>query len=117
MKKALIGVRVTEAAEQIGMVRDLLDSEGIPEVSLSEDEDSHTNPPSSEPVLSDCADSESESESNHRVSTSVGSIGRHTGEVTGTSSQVGMPSRASVLRKLGAGLGGEIRTARETCVA
>lgn len=109
MKKALIGVRVTEAAEQIGMVRDLLDSEGIPEVSLSEDEDSHTNPPSSEPVLSDCADSESESESNHRVSASVGSIGRHTD---------GMPSRASVLRKLGAGhsLGGEIRTVREMCV-
>jgi hypothetical protein len=48
-EKASIESQVAEAEEQIGMVREMLDSNGIPEVSLSDDEDASTTsiPPAS----------------------------------------------------------------------
>lgn len=42
-KMAITQVQVAEADEQIGIVRELLNSDGIPEVSLSDDEDDDLN--------------------------------------------------------------------------
>lgn len=39
-RKALIELRLSEADDQVGTVREILDSDGIPEISLSDDEDS-----------------------------------------------------------------------------
>jgi len=47
-EKAFIDMQMVEAEEQVGMVREVLDSEGIPEVSLSDDEG--PSPPSSPPA-------------------------------------------------------------------
>jgi hypothetical protein len=59
-EKASIESQVAEAEEQIGMVREMLDSNGIPEVSLSDDEDASTTsiPPASSDFM--CLDSELE---------------------------------------------------------
>ena len=43
-KRALIQVRVSEADEQLGMVRDALDSDGIAEISQSDDDSSVSTP-------------------------------------------------------------------------
>jgi len=40
-RKAAIQTQVADAEEQIGVVRDILDSDGIPEISLADDEDDH----------------------------------------------------------------------------
>jgi hypothetical protein len=39
-RKALVELRLSEADDQVGIVREILDSDGIPEISLSDDEDS-----------------------------------------------------------------------------
>ena len=59
-EKASIESQVAEAEEQIGMVREMLDSNGIPEVSLSDNEDASTTsiPPASSDFM--CLDSELE---------------------------------------------------------
>ena len=48
-KQADIHLQVAEAEEQVGLVHEVLESDGIPEVSLSDDEDSssslHPTPP------------------------------------------------------------------------
>jgi hypothetical protein len=49
-EKAFLDMQMVEAEEQVGMVREVLDSEGIPEVSLSDDE--QPSPSSSPPTSS-----------------------------------------------------------------
>ena len=51
-KKAMIQIRVSEADEQLGMVREALDGDGIGEVALSDDGSSSSAP--SPPRTSDC---------------------------------------------------------------
>jgi hypothetical protein len=60
-KRALIQVRVSEADEQLGMVRDALDSVGIAEISQSDDDSSVSSPPHSSEFLRVESDSASES--------------------------------------------------------
>lgn len=63
-KKAMIQVRVSEAEEQLGMVKEVLDSDGIAEGAESDDEVFFaTSPPRSSDFVSIDTDSESDSDS------------------------------------------------------
>jgi hypothetical protein len=67
-KKAMIQVRVSEAEEQLGMVKEVLDSDGIAEGAQSDDEVFFaTSPPRSSDFVS--IDTDSESDSDHSDST------------------------------------------------
>ena len=57
-EKAFIDMQMVEAEEQVGMVREVLDSEGILEVSLSDNK--CPSPPSSPPASSSMLDTNSE---------------------------------------------------------
>lgn len=64
-RMAMTQTQVAEADEQIGMVREVLNSDGIPEVSLSDDEDSASEsclPSPSEMVLPESSVTDMESE-------------------------------------------------------
>jgi hypothetical protein len=54
VNKCSLEIQVAEAEEQIGKVREVLDSNGIPEVSLSDDESTYSVP--SSPTLSGITD-------------------------------------------------------------
>ena len=73
-QKAVIQIRVSEADEQLGMVKEALDNDGIAEVSQSDDEDSAgSSPPQSSDYA--CIDSDSDYDSdNQSVNTSDTSI-------------------------------------------
>ena len=63
-KKAMIQVGVSEADEQLGMVKEVLDSDGIAEGAQSDDEVfAATSPPQSSDFVSIDTDSESDSDS------------------------------------------------------
>ena len=61
-KKALLHLRLAEADDQIGVVREVLDSDGIPEVSLSDDEDSSSDTFPSDAMVHNTSDAESDPE-------------------------------------------------------
>ena len=92
-KKALIELRLAEAHDQVGAVREVLDSDGIPEISLSDDEESSsvTSPPTSpKNVGLDSSDVESDAESD--AESSVLYYLRHHDNSDTTSSSSGKPS-------------------------
>jgi len=99
-KKALIELRLAEAHDQVGAVREVLDSDGIPEISLSDDEESSsvTSPPTSVTSLPtspknfelDSSDMESDAESD--TESSVLYYSRHHDNSDNTSSSSGKPS-------------------------
>lgn len=77
--QAAIQTQVADADEQIGIVRHILDSDGIPEISLSDEDDgdpsSEFHPPSSDFVSAPYAGSDSDFESDHSSSNPLSASG------------------------------------------
>ena len=63
-KRAIIQTRVSNAEEKIGMAQEVLDSNGIPEISLSDDEDANSSdyPPSSDFMATETSSADSGSD-------------------------------------------------------
>ena len=63
-KRAIIQTRVSDVEEKIGIAREVLDSDGIPEISLSDDEDASSSdyPPSSDFMVMETSSADSGSD-------------------------------------------------------
>jgi hypothetical protein len=83
-EKAFIDMQMVEAEEQVGMVREVLDSEGIPEVSLSDDEG--PSPPSSPLASSVSMLISGDSEGSDPIPPILYAHGRHSNPDSGSSS-------------------------------
>lgn len=86
-QKAIIQIQVSEAEEEIGSVRESLDSDEIPEISLSDDEDdasSDVYPPLSSDRITQMGTSSSDNSSN--ITSNIGN-------------QSGSPNNTSILSK------------------